>query len=236
MKKPRFNYDAPNIRIEPFVPEFKQKFIRSPFDKEMNANPRINRAKLLEFEHDNSYIIRKSNASVAADRSKVEAECEKVRKLFLELEEVYAICSPVHFVVAEDIEGNVALYCFTKRVCIIEYESLTEAEQKLAAQAMHKLCKSLFRSFQDKLNADEEYLEDIVDIGQYEYGVVEGDSAPRWYLIDTDPYYKKKAAEDSWYDYYDNFHGFIQEVEVRFLVDLSFERLYFEKLLKEEEL
>lgn len=234
MATPRFNYDASNIQIECFVPEFEKKFVRSSFDKEMNANPNINRAKLLELENDNRFVIRKSDSVVATQRSIIECEVEKVRKLFEELKEAYSVIAPVHFRVAEDVEGKVAYYSFTQRVHAVEYDEMNAAKQRIVAQEMCNLCKNVVRYFLDKINSEETYLDDLSDIGQYVYGTIEGDLTARWYLIDTDPYYKTRREEDSWMDVYEIFLSFLEKVETKYSIDLSTECEYFKNLLNEE--
>ena len=213
-----FGFDNTNVRFDRDVPAFKEKLVRSPFDKITNAHPSTNRAKLHEFEGNKHFVIRKGDETYAEGELTVGETCHLMKELFDELNQVYSIPVPVQFVIAKDPANKTVFYILTQTISTIEFEEL-EGEEKIRAVAgIKKIFETVLTYLEDKGRTNGNFLTDLVDPDQYVYGVLEGDIHPQWYFIDTDAYYS--GSEDKLWEILDGWPESLESVEEFYSIDL----------------
>lgn len=214
-----FGFDNTNVRFDRDVPAFEEKLVRSPFDKITNAHPSINYAKLHEFEGDKRFIIRKGDETYAEGELTVGETCRLVKGLFDELNQVYSIPVPVQFVIAKDPANKTVFYILTQTISTTEFEELEGEEKSRAAAGIKKVFETVLTYLEDKSRTGGNFLTDLVDTDQYVYGTLSGDAHPRWYLVDTDPYYSR--SEDSLWEILDMWPDALEWAEESFSIDLQ---------------
>lgn len=211
-----------NFHVERDVAAFKEQMVRSRFDKKWNPL-HFKRVRLHEFESDKRFIVRKGDASAMVDPAQFTdafEACRKVKSLHDEMAAKYDILAPVHFVVANDSEGQRAFYILTEMVQSLNYDELDEAGKRHASLGVQRIFESLIDYYGSRIGSDEEYLSDLPGLEQFVYGSLNG-SEHRWYLTDTDPLYSNDQ-EDLMETLVEDFHDeSLEFIEEKFSIDLS---------------
>lgn len=215
------NYGSSRFFVERDVPTFKELMVRSSFDKHLNVTV-MGRVRLHEFKNDKRFVIRKGDREALFESARFTdaiETCRKVKSLFNELDQKYAIRTPTHFVVAEDSLGKPAFFILTERVSAITFEDMAEEEKCRAAAQLKKIFEILIGYYEDKLQSGEDFLCDLPDAEQYVYGSLNG-SANQWHFVDTDPFFSKDK-EVLWDTLDSGVEEAIETVEEKFSINLS---------------
>lgn len=214
-----------DFHVERDVAAFKEQMVRSRFDKKYNPIY-FKMVRLHEFESDKRFIVRKGSAGVMVDAAQFTDAfevCRKVKLLHDEMAAKYGILAPVHFVVANDSEGQRAFYILTEMVQSASYDELDDAGKRHASLGVRHIFESLIEYYGSRIGSDEEYLSDLPGLEQFTYGSLNG-SENRWYLTDTDPLYTNDQ-ERLMENLVESFHDEeLDDLEKKFSIDLSLVR------------
>jgi len=195
LKYPPTAEQIANIRVERFVPIFKEELKRSSVDCDSNAFPiKGCLAKFLEPVNDPTIVIRKPESRYSETKSQVIRTCRIMQKLVRELNDVYDIPAKAQFIVASDSGGRVTFCAITDKVQVQNLDNLSKREKNDAIAELEWVFETLLTYLERKIQGREYYLAEIFDHNQFVYGISAARPTRRWHLVDLDPIYSKSRS------------------------------------------